>query len=127
MPAMPAMNDRRSSGCECRRTTPEAEGPEAVCPMSKLGCAYAAAGQQNAALQIVEKLLALTDQYSPALVQAAATCSRLGDKDRASELIEKALAVKNDRLLWIKVDPRFDNLRADDRYAGLLRRMNLPK
>ena len=62
MPAMPAMNDRRSSGCECRRTTPEAEGPEAVCPMSKLGCAYAAAGQQNAALQMVEELLAPTYQ-----------------------------------------------------------------
>ena len=92
-----------------------------------MGCAYADAGQKSAALQTVEKLLALTDQYPPALVQAAATCLRLGDKDRAFGLIEKALAVRNDRLLFIKVDPRFDNLRKDDRYERILRRMNLPK
>jgi hypothetical protein len=49
------------------------------------------------------------------------------DKDRAFELMEKALAVRDDRLLWIKVDPRFDKLRAYERYEGLLRRMNLPK
>jgi hypothetical protein len=69
--------------------------------------------------------LALADQYSPALVQAAAACARLGDKDRAFELIEKALAVRNDRLLFIKADPRFDNRRADERYERLLGRMNL--
>jgi hypothetical protein len=34
---------------------------------------------------MVEKLLALTDQFSPALVQAAAICFGLGDKHRASD------------------------------------------
>lgn len=109
------------------QSTPEMEGRSAIYPLSIMGCAYADAGQKSAALQTVEKLLALTDQYPPALVQAAATCLRLGDKDRAFGLIEKALAVRNDRLLFIKVDPRFDNLRKDDRYERILRRMNLPK
>jgi tetratricopeptide (TPR) repeat protein len=109
------------------RSIPDTEGRNAIFPLSILGCAYAAAGHKGAALQTVEKLLVLSDQYPPALVQAAATCSRLGDKDRAFELIEKALAVKNDRLLFIKVDARFDNLRSDERYERLLRRMNLPK
>jgi tetratricopeptide (TPR) repeat protein len=109
------------------QSTPDTEGRNAIYPLSIQGCAYADGGQKTEALQMVEKLLALTDQYAPALVQAAATCSRLGDNDRAFALIEKALAVKNDRLLYIKVDPRFDNLRTDDRYEGLLRQMNLPK
>lgn len=109
------------------KSTPEYEGRETIFPMSILSCAYSAAGQQSEAWQVAERLLVLADQYSPALVQAAATCSWLGDNDHAFGLIERALAVKNDRLLWIKVDPRFDNLRKDDRYAGLLRRMNLPK
>jgi DNA-binding winged helix-turn-helix (wHTH) protein/TolB-like protein/Flp pilus assembly protein TadD len=109
------------------KSIPDTEGRNAIFPLSILGCAYAAAGQKGAALQTVEKLLVLSDQYPPALVQAAATCSRLGDKDRAFELMEKALAVKNDRLLFIKVDPRFDDLRSDERYERLLRRMNLPK
>jgi hypothetical protein len=38
-----------------------------------------------------QKLLALTDQFCPALVQAAAICSGLGGKDRAFELMERAL------------------------------------
>jgi len=70
---------------------------------------------------------ALTDQFSPALVHARGFCSGLGGKDRAFELYRKALALRDDRLLWIKVDPRFDNRRAAERYEGLLRRMNLPK
>lgn len=109
------------------KSTPENEGRDSIFPMSILSCAYANAGQLGEAWQVAERLLVLSDQYSPALVQAAATCSSLGDNDHAFALIERALAVKNDRLLWLKVDPRFDNLRADDRYAGLLRRMNLPK
>jgi tetratricopeptide (TPR) repeat protein len=109
------------------QSLPDTEGRTAIFPMSIMGCAYADTGQRSAALQIVEKLLTLADQYSPALVQAAATCARLGDKDRAFALIEKALAVRNDRLLFIKADPRFDNLRADERYERLLGRMNLPQ
>lgn len=46
------------------------------------------------------------------LVQSAAICSGRGDIDCAFELMEKALAVRDDRMLWIKVDPRLDNLRA---------------
>jgi DNA-binding winged helix-turn-helix (wHTH) protein/TolB-like protein len=109
------------------KSTPENEGRDSIFPMSILSCAYANAGQQSAAWEVAERLLVLSDQYSPALVQAAATCSWLGDNDHAFALIERALAVRNDRLLWIKVDPRFDNLRSDHRYEGLLRRMSLPK
>lgn len=109
------------------QSTPEQDARDSIFPMSILSCAYANAGQLREAWQVAERLLVLADQYSPALVQAAATCSWLGDNDHAFALIERALAVKNDRLLWLKVDPRFDNLRKDDRYPGLLRRMNLPK
>jgi len=108
------------------QSTP-AEGPESIYQMSIAGCAYAASGRRENAVQMVEKLLTLTDQYSPALVQAAAVCSVLGDKDRAFELLEKAVDVRDDRLLWIKVDPRFDKLRVDARYDRLLGRMNLTK
>ena len=48
-----------------------------------------------------------------------------GDKERALESLERAL---DDRSFWIlrlKVDPRFDPLRTDPRFANLLRRMGL--
>jgi TolB-like protein/DNA-binding winged helix-turn-helix (wHTH) protein/Flp pilus assembly protein TadD len=109
------------------QSLPEIEGEEPILAMSILGYGYAVAGQRDKARLMVDKLLTLTEQISPALVQAAAVCSGLKDKDRAFELLEKALALKDDRLLWIKVDPRFDALRADKRYPELLRRLNLPQ
>ena len=109
------------------QSLPEIEGEEPILAMSILGYGYAVTGQRDKARQMVDKLLTLTEQISPALVQAAAVCSGLKDKDRAFELLEKALALKDDRLLWIKVDPRFDALRADKRYPELLRRLNLPQ
>lgn len=43
-------------------------------------------GQQSAALQMVEKLLALTDQFSPALVQARASAPDSATKTARSSL-----------------------------------------
>lgn len=105
----------------------EAGSEDDIFTMGILGYGYAVAGQRDKAKQTVEKLLALAEQFSPAWAQAAAICSGLDDKDRAFELLEKALALRDDRLLRIKVDPRFDPLRADARYRDLLRRMNLPQ
>jgi DNA-binding winged helix-turn-helix (wHTH) protein/TolB-like protein/Tfp pilus assembly protein PilF len=105
----------------------EAGGEDDIFGMGILGYGYAVAGQRDKAEGVVGKLLALAEQFSPAWAQAAAVCSGLGDKDRAFELLEKALALRDDRLLRIKVDPRFDHLRADERYNSLLRRMNLPQ
>ncbi|MEN3331725.1 MAG: hypothetical protein V7641_1090 [Blastocatellia bacterium] len=105
----------------------EAGGEDDIFRMGVLGYGYAASGQRDKAEPMVEKLLALAEQFSPAWAQAAAVCAGLGDKDRAFALLEKALALRDDRLLRIKVDPRFDPLRADERYHNLLRRMNLPQ
>ena len=105
----------------------ETEGWDPIFTMSILGYGYALKGQREKAQEIVEKLLALSDQISPATVQAAAVCAALGDKDRAFELLEKGRSFRNDRLLWIKVDPRFDSLRNDQRFKELLRNMNLPQ
>jgi DNA-binding winged helix-turn-helix (wHTH) protein/TolB-like protein/Flp pilus assembly protein TadD len=105
----------------------ELEGEDPIFKLSILGYGYAVSGQREKAQEMVGKLVALAGQISPALVQAAAVCSGLGDKDRAFELLEKAQALRNDRLLWIKVDPRFDRLREDERYKSLLRSMSLPQ
>jgi len=52
--------------------------------------------------------------------------SRLGDKDKAFEWLEKAYQDVDEDLLILKVDPMFDPLRSDSRFQDLLRRIGLP-
>ena len=49
----------------------------------------------------------------------------LGEQDRAFAWIEKAFRERTPTLSHIKVDPRFEGLRSDPRFAELLRRMGL--
>jgi len=51
----------------------------------------------------------------------------LGEKDRAFESLERGREERSGSMAYIKVDPFWDNLRSDPRYADLLRRMGLPQ
>lgn len=50
--------------------------------------------------------------------------AKLNDKDRAFELLDKALEARDHQMGQIKVHPALDNLRSDPRFAELLRKMN---
>ena len=49
----------------------------------------------------------------------------LGDRDRAMQWLEKAYAERSSALACVKVEPLFDPLRADSRFADLVRRVGL--
>jgi len=51
--------------------------------------------------------------------------ARLGQNDRAIEALDAAYKTHNHLMTQLKVNPAFDNLRSDARFAELLRRMNL--
>ncbi len=51
--------------------------------------------------------------------------ARLGDKERAFAWLEKAINERDASVLRLKIDPAFDSIRSDPRYAKLLQRMNL--
>jgi serine/threonine-protein kinase len=92
---------------------------------SELGHAYAVAGRRREAQQLIGELRQLTagqrvSQYHLALIHAG-----LGEKDRAIELLNQAFDERAERLVWLRVDPRFDRLRSDARFNDLLQRIGL--
>jgi thioredoxin-like negative regulator of GroEL len=49
----------------------------------------------------------------------------LGDKDGGFDLLDRAVSQRLPGALWIKVDPRFDTVRTDPRFARLVERVGI--
>ena len=49
----------------------------------------------------------------------------LGERDRAFEWLDRAYEERAGFLIHIKLEPAFDNIRDDPRFAALLRRIGL--
>jgi TolB-like protein/Tfp pilus assembly protein PilF len=65
-------------------------------------------------------------QYVPA-VEFAWAYLDLGDYDRALEWLDKACKERSTQMLYLKLYPRYDPLRPDARFQGLIRRVGLPQ
>lgn len=94
--------------------------------MGSLGYAYAVAGRRAEALGIVEKLKEISrERYVPPAT-VAIVFSGLGETDHALMWLEKANEERDPWITGLKVEPRFDSLRADPRFQELMRRVGLP-
>ena len=49
----------------------------------------------------------------------------LDEKDQAFEWLEKAYEKRSPLLIWLNVNPLFDNIRSDPRFKAILKKMNL--
>jgi adenylate cyclase len=92
-----------------------------------LGHAYAVAGMRDEALKIIASLKEQSKQRYIAPFRFALIYVGLGENDQAFEWLEKSFKDRSPDMKFLKVDPRFDNLRSDPRFADLLRRMNFPQ
>ncbi|MEO8041808.1 MAG: winged helix-turn-helix domain-containing protein [Acidobacteriota bacterium] len=86
---------------------------------------YAVSGQPENANKLSRQLERLSkdgyvDPYSIAVVRAG-----LGDLDGTFLWLDKALDANSYNLVFLRLDPRFDKLRADPRFAQLLSRAHL--
>jgi len=92
---------------------------------SALAHAYGRAGNSVAAREILEQLEHGPRGPSFSWIDVAIAQAGLGQNDQAFASLEKALEQREWRLARMKVEPMFDPLRADPRFAGLLRRIGL--
>ena len=95
--------------------------------VSQLARAYALAGKRAEALQTMVKLDELSKRVYVSPYDRATVYVALGEKDRALGELERAYEEHSERMIWVGVDQRFDELRSDPRFQDLLRRMNLPQ
>jgi TolB-like protein/Tfp pilus assembly protein PilF len=84
---------------------------------------YAVSGKRDEATDILKALLEQAKHHYISSYYLALIYAGLGDKVRAFEWLEKAYSDRNEWLVWLKVDPRFNNLWADPRFAELLKRI----
>jgi eukaryotic-like serine/threonine-protein kinase len=99
-------------------------------PASELGKIYVNSGYWTAMRTLRQAALdanteAARHGYISPMVFAGLHAA-LGNKDEAFEWLEKAYAERSSKLLDLKLDPDFDSLRRDPRYADLVRRIGLP-
>ena len=95
--------------------------------IASLGHAYATAGKRSKAQHILLELDTRSKQEPVSSYQFALVQAGLGDKDRVFAALEKALRERSTLLTYLKMDPRFDSVRSDPRYADVLRRIGLPQ
>ncbi len=94
--------------------------------LALLGYAHARLGERSQALRVLRQLEAASKQsYTPAF-SFAVVYAGLGEKDQAFASLEKAYGERTSRLGYLKVEPLWDPLRSDPRFADLVRRIGLP-
>lgn len=93
---------------------------------SVLGQAYAVAGKKDEALKIAEQLSGMVKESQFLSKELAILYARLGDTDRAIAVLQNGVARRHAVVTEIKVDPRLGSLRADPRFAELIRQIGLP-
>lgn len=91
-------------------------------PIAARGYLFAKSGRSDEALAIAGELQRLVTRGYPFRSQIASIYTSLGDPEQALDWLDRALAAHEGPLLWLEVDPRFDPLRSDPRFAELLGR-----
>jgi TolB-like protein/DNA-binding winged helix-turn-helix (wHTH) protein/Tfp pilus assembly protein PilF len=82
--------------------------------------AYAFSGRRREALQILS-----ASRYIP--FNTAQVYVALGEKDKAFEILERAVERPDILMLYLKCEPGFDSLHSDPRWEPLIRRLNIPQ
>ena len=93
---------------------------------ANLATAFALGGRMKEAEPLLRRLKGEASKSAEAGYRLSAVLADLGRSNEALELLEKCLAERDARLMWISVEPRFDRLRSEPRFQAILKKMNLP-
>lgn len=103
----------------------DGEKKNAFAWLSLLAASLRKTGQPDKANEALQKLEALSQTSTKALYSLAMNYAENGNTDEAIETLEKCFEKHEERMSWLRVEPRFANLQNDSRFGELLRKMNL--
>jgi TolB-like protein/DNA-binding winged helix-turn-helix (wHTH) protein/Tfp pilus assembly protein PilF len=89
--------------------------------------ALARAGRQREARTMLAELRQLSSPRPAAPIRVALVHIALGETDRAFEWLDKACEARDWQMALLNVEPAFDVLRKDQRFAALVERVGLPR
>ena len=94
--------------------------------LGALGYSCGLAGRRGEALEALGRLNALGDRAMNPLTNAAIIHVGLGEFDKAIDLMEKAVAAREEWLALTCQSPYYDPIRSDPRFGSIVRRIGLP-
>ncbi len=100
--------------------------PNETLPLGALARAYGLMGKREETRRLIRQLTELSKKRYVSPYDFALAYTGLDDRSRALAWLEKAYEERAGLLVYINVDPVFDGLRSDPRFADLLRRIGLP-
>ncbi len=102
----------------------ESRGPNAL---GSLGHFYGVTGRTKEARELLTELTKRGENEEVSDYQLALVHMGLGDSQAAMEALEQAYREHATLLCYLKMDPRFDPLRGDQRFKDLITRLNFPQ
>ena len=98
--------------------------PDVITPHAYV---LARSGRQLEARAMLDELRRISKPRDPAPIRIAFLHIGLGETDRAFEWLDKAIDARDWQVALLNVEPAFDSLRSDQRFAALVERVGLPR
>jgi len=91
----------------------------------QLAHAYGTAGRRQDFARVMKQMMARRENSFMPAGNIAIAYAGMGERDLAFHWLDLALEDHSESLLLLKVEPAFDPIRSDPRFATVLRRVNL--
>ena len=108
------------------RTARQISGDKSKYSAAFLGYALAKSGKEAEARSLLEGLLKSSAEHYVSPYHIAIIYNGVGAHDEALAWLERAYVQRSPFMVFLKVEPKWNNLRSDSRFQDLLRRVGFP-